>query len=305
MACYDCYECANHIDNGGVCEDYYYDCPFNIIKKLSEEKLYMIRNAISNIDTSINWLEELDEDDDMHNEIWEMLNQLSTLKEYVSEETELKWNQINGKGNLVSKEDELTISPKVESIVSPEISSMISQIIQLEKHHQTNQQKRNGRINLVSAKKIVKLSEDAERFLRKCRDEIPGFSSDEFDHLQADYMIIKYKKELGKSPEYEEFLEKNPFNSRIKDKDGTLRKIERDILDMALRGGCFVQYYSDVIKQPAYGLETFDDNDVICINKHIDYIESLGYDVRFNYKRDFDEYDTDSVMVIIEWRDDY
>ena len=33
MACYDCYECANHIDNGGVCEDYYYDCPFNIIKK--------------------------------------------------------------------------------------------------------------------------------------------------------------------------------------------------------------------------------------------------------------------------------
>ena len=74
---------------------------------------------------------------------------------------------------------------------------------------------------------------------------------------------------------------------------------------MALRGGCFVQYYSDVIKQPAYGLETFDDNDVICINKHIDYIESLGYDVRFNYKRDFDEYDTDSVMVIIEWRDNY
>lgn len=30
MACMDCYECNLHIDNGGKCEEMYYDCPYDI-----------------------------------------------------------------------------------------------------------------------------------------------------------------------------------------------------------------------------------------------------------------------------------
>ena len=43
MACMDCYECPYHIDNGGKCEEMYYDCPYDVYiqyaKKVQENKL--------------------------------------------------------------------------------------------------------------------------------------------------------------------------------------------------------------------------------------------------------------------------
>lgn len=43
MACMDCYECSYHIDNGGKCEEMYYDCPYGVYihyaKKVRENKL--------------------------------------------------------------------------------------------------------------------------------------------------------------------------------------------------------------------------------------------------------------------------
>lgn len=39
MACSACEDCPRHVDNGGICEEYEYDCPYDIFEHISEESV--------------------------------------------------------------------------------------------------------------------------------------------------------------------------------------------------------------------------------------------------------------------------
>lgn len=33
MVCYDCEDCNEHINNGGKCKQFEYDCPYSLVKR--------------------------------------------------------------------------------------------------------------------------------------------------------------------------------------------------------------------------------------------------------------------------------
>ena len=96
MACYDCEDCSKHIDNGGKCSHFEYNCPFTTVEKYDTKNLQIIRNVVQSMLETVAQLNELDTDDCMEDEISSISFQLSFLEEKISEETEKEWNQIKG-----------------------------------------------------------------------------------------------------------------------------------------------------------------------------------------------------------------
>lgn len=60
MAYYDCEYCSKHIDNGGKCVRFEYNCPFYTIQQYSSEKIKMMRELVQEIAQNVERLEELD-----------------------------------------------------------------------------------------------------------------------------------------------------------------------------------------------------------------------------------------------------
>ena len=49
MACSACEDCPRHVNNGGICEEYEYDCPYDIFEHISEESVGNIIKLMNSI----------------------------------------------------------------------------------------------------------------------------------------------------------------------------------------------------------------------------------------------------------------
>lgn len=95
MAVYDCEYCPKHIDNGGKCERFEYNCPFYIIQKYDSEKIKVMRELAQKIAQNVERLEELDCEYAINSEVSTLKFHITNLlNEKLYENLEKEWNGI-------------------------------------------------------------------------------------------------------------------------------------------------------------------------------------------------------------------
>lgn len=93
MACYDCEDCNYHIDNGGKCAKFEYDCTYSLIENTDENIVSLIRMKAMLIEKLLDEIKELDEGT-LYYEISSMKNGLTDIIDYSSEQLVEEWKQI-------------------------------------------------------------------------------------------------------------------------------------------------------------------------------------------------------------------
>ncbi len=96
MACYGCEDCTNAKHNGGKCNRFLYDCPFDILDAFDDGDIKLIRKVIDNINVSIDNLKIIDMNHGvMEEDIEALRSALSNLDERLSIDLQKEWNEIN------------------------------------------------------------------------------------------------------------------------------------------------------------------------------------------------------------------
>lgn len=87
MACSSCEDCPRHVDNGGICEEYEYDCPYDIFEHISEESVINIIKLMNSISSNFDSIRDILKSDgyelsdffpSLTNSFEEALNRLDT-----------------------------------------------------------------------------------------------------------------------------------------------------------------------------------------------------------------------------------
>ena len=95
MADYDCEYCPKHIDNGGKCVRFEYNCPFYIIQQYDSEKIEMMRELAQKIAQNVERLEELDSKYAIESDISGLKFHIDNmLNDKLDEKLEKEWNRI-------------------------------------------------------------------------------------------------------------------------------------------------------------------------------------------------------------------
>ena len=94
MACYDCDDCPRHVDYGGKCTHFTYNCLFSAVSQYDANRLNLMRKATDTISKAIEQLKELDTEYCLEDKIDSIRFQLLLLTEDIDEDTEKEWNEI-------------------------------------------------------------------------------------------------------------------------------------------------------------------------------------------------------------------
>jgi hypothetical protein len=96
MACYCCDDCHDAKHNGGKCNKFQYECPFDILEAFDEVDIKIIRKIIDNINIQIDNLKAIDKNHGvMEEDIEALRSALSNLEERISIDLQKEWNEIN------------------------------------------------------------------------------------------------------------------------------------------------------------------------------------------------------------------
>lgn len=97
MAEYACEYCSNSIEEGGSCTLWEYECPYSLVKYLSEEQVLQIQKNVEKLKTVLKDLEDINSKLDLNSldgYISGIKSRVNELDEMVSAETLKKWKSL-------------------------------------------------------------------------------------------------------------------------------------------------------------------------------------------------------------------
>lgn len=86
MACYDCEDCNYHVNNGGKCNKFEYNCPYNLINSTNIDNVKQIQNKAIEIQRLIKGIESLDEEGILWDEISSIRSKLGKIIDFSTNE---------------------------------------------------------------------------------------------------------------------------------------------------------------------------------------------------------------------------
>lgn len=94
MACYDCECCNKHINNGGKCKKFEYNCPYDLIDNTDVDSVKQIHSKAKEIERLIKDIESLDTEGMLWNEISNLRNGLVDIIDYSDDKAIDEWLKI-------------------------------------------------------------------------------------------------------------------------------------------------------------------------------------------------------------------
>lgn len=94
MACYDCEDCSKHINNGGRCKKFEYDCPYDLIRFGNLESVNKINNNALKIKELLDDIDKLDEEGCLSDCVTSINNGLIDIIDYSKVNTIMEWEEI-------------------------------------------------------------------------------------------------------------------------------------------------------------------------------------------------------------------
>lgn len=95
MACYDCEDCNKHINNGGKCKQFEYNCPYDLVDSININSVKQIQEKAKEIERLIKDIESLDAEGTLWNEISNLRIGLNEIIDYSSDDIIVQWREIN------------------------------------------------------------------------------------------------------------------------------------------------------------------------------------------------------------------
>lgn len=94
MACYDCEDCNEHIDNGGKCTKFEYDCVYSLVENTDKEIVNQIHEKAILIQKLLDEIKDLDSESMLYYEVSSLKNTLEDIIESSSEQMLNEWDEI-------------------------------------------------------------------------------------------------------------------------------------------------------------------------------------------------------------------
>lgn len=95
MACYNCEYCNKHVNNGGKCKKFEYNCPYDLVDSINIDSVKKIQEKSKEIKKLIKEIESLDTEGILWNEISSFRIGLKEIINYSSDEVIAQWSEIN------------------------------------------------------------------------------------------------------------------------------------------------------------------------------------------------------------------
>lgn len=95
MACYDCEDCNKHISNGGKCNKFEYDCPYDLVSCTDIDNVKQIQQKAIEIKSLIKDIEHLDEEGMLWCEISTIRIKLDEIIDFSTDNVINEWKEIN------------------------------------------------------------------------------------------------------------------------------------------------------------------------------------------------------------------
>lgn len=94
MACYDCEDCNKHINNGGKCNKFEYDCPYDLIRFSNVKDVNKINDKALQIEKLLKEIDDLDIEGNLSECIASINNDLVDIIDYSKINTIMEWEEI-------------------------------------------------------------------------------------------------------------------------------------------------------------------------------------------------------------------